>query len=145
SGRDRQHGGVLGRPGIELRDGCQPQCGWWICGLIAGGGDADRVQRGITPHTASASRLTAAPDAQTGLPAAASVGCSRPCGRSRQVSLEPQPASDGTSDQEYALTPAGNAVFPVTVARRQWGEAQLFGKGEPRSQLIDTNTGEPGC
>jgi DNA-binding HxlR family transcriptional regulator len=54
-----------------------------------------------------------------------------------------QPASDGTSYQEYVLTAAGEALFPVVVALRQWGEARLFRKGEPRSQLVVSATGKP--
>ncbi|MYM96542.1 winged helix-turn-helix transcriptional regulator [Duganella vulcania] len=54
-----------------------------------------------------------------------------------------QPASDGTSYQEYVLTTKGEALFPVVVALRQWGERQLFGKGEPHSLLIESETGKP--
>lgn len=36
--------------------------------------------------------------------------------------LELQPASDGSSYQEYVLTAAGEQLFPVVVAMRQWGE-----------------------
>jgi len=57
--------------------------------------------------------------------------------------LETQPASDGTSYQEYVLTPAGENLFPVVVALRQWGERHLFAKGEWHSQLIDKGTGKP--
>jgi DNA-binding HxlR family transcriptional regulator len=57
--------------------------------------------------------------------------------------LAMQPASDGTSYQEYVLTDAGEALFPVVVALRQWGEARLFRKGEPRSQLVVSATGKP--
>ena len=41
--------------------------------------------------------------------------------------LAVQPASDGTSYQEYVLTPKGERLFPLVVALRQWGEQQLFG------------------
>lgn len=51
-----------------------------------------------------------------------------------------QPASDGTAYQEYVLTPKGNALFPVIVALRQWGEDNLFATGEPHSVLIDKRT-----
>lgn len=54
-----------------------------------------------------------------------------------------QPASDGTSYQEYVLTAKGEGLFPVVVALRQWGERQLFGKGEPHSLLIESATGKP--
>ena len=55
--------------------------------------------------------------------------------------LTTQPASDGTAYQEYVLTPKGNALFPVIVALRQWGEGHLFAPGEPHSVLIDRRTG----
>ncbi|NVD74870.1 transcriptional regulator [Duganella sp. BJB488] len=54
-----------------------------------------------------------------------------------------QPASDGTSYQEYVLTPKGEDLFPVVVALRQWGERQLFGKHDPHSLLIEAATGKP--
>lgn len=54
-----------------------------------------------------------------------------------------QPASDGTSYQEYILTPKGECLFPVVVALRQWGERHLFGRGEQHSKLIDKETGKP--
>ena len=57
--------------------------------------------------------------------------------------FEMQPASDGTSYREYVLTAAGEALFPVVVALRQWAEARLFQKGEPRSQLVISATGKP--
>ena len=40
--------------------------------------------------------------------------------------LTVQPASDGTSYQQYVLTPKGESLFPVVVALRQWGERHLF-------------------
>lgn len=57
--------------------------------------------------------------------------------------LTVQPASDGTSYQEYVLTPAGRALFPVVVALRQWGEGQLFARGEAHSRLLDTAVSKP--
>src|SRR3954449_1506628 len=36
--------------------------------------------------------------------------------------LKTAPASDGSSYQEYVLTPKGRGVFPVLVALRQWSE-----------------------
>lgn len=51
------------------------------------------------------------------------------------------PASDGTAYQEYVLTPKGLSLFPVVVGLRQWGEAQLFDKGEAHSTLLDNETG----
>jgi len=54
-----------------------------------------------------------------------------------------QPASDGTSYQEYVLTAKGEQLFPVVVALRQWGEQQLFAAGEPHSQLLEQHTRQP--
>ncbi|GAA0957131.1 helix-turn-helix domain-containing protein [Kribbella koreensis] len=44
---------------------------------------------------------------------------------------------------EYVLTPKGEALFPVIVALRQWGEAFSFAPGEPHSELLDTRDGKP--
>lgn len=57
--------------------------------------------------------------------------------------LAVQPASDGTSYQEYVLTAKGEQLFPVVVALRQWGEQQLFAAGEPHSQLLEQHTRQP--
>ena len=40
--------------------------------------------------------------------------------------LEVVAASDGSAYQEYILTPKGEALFPVIVTLRQWGEGYLF-------------------
>ena len=42
--------------------------------------------------------------------------------------LDMVPASDGSAYQEYALTPKGEALFPVMLTLRQWGEGNLFAK-----------------
>lgn len=57
--------------------------------------------------------------------------------------LYTMPASDGSAYQEYALTSKGEAFFPVIVTLRQWGEANLFERGEKYSQLIDRTSGKP--
>lgn len=51
------------------------------------------------------------------------------------------PASDGTAYQEYVLTKKGDGLFPVIVMLRQWGEANLFARGERHSVLVDRGTG----
>ncbi|WP_144152759.1 winged helix-turn-helix transcriptional regulator [Paraburkholderia sp. BCC1885] len=51
-------------------------------------------------------------------------------------------ASDGYAYQEYVLTPKGEALFPVIVTLRQWGEANLFAPREKHSQLIDRASGK---
>lgn len=56
--------------------------------------------------------------------------------------LAMQPASDGSAYQEYVLTSRGEALFPLVVALRQWGEHHLFARGEARSVLLDTETGK---
>ncbi|MFG2527993.1 winged helix-turn-helix transcriptional regulator [Streptomyces sp. NPDC048516] len=52
------------------------------------------------------------------------------------------PASDGSAYREYVLTSKGQALFPVIVALRQWGEQNFFAAGEPHSQLVDRRQGQ---
>jgi DNA-binding HxlR family transcriptional regulator len=52
------------------------------------------------------------------------------------------PAADGTSYQEYQLTEKGEALLPVLVAMRQWGERFLFAPGESHPELIDRRSGK---
>jgi DNA-binding HxlR family transcriptional regulator len=52
------------------------------------------------------------------------------------------PAADGTSYQEYQLTEKGEALLPVLVAMRQWGERFLFAPGEPHQELVDRRSGK---
>ncbi|MEU6673464.1 helix-turn-helix domain-containing protein [Streptomyces sp. NPDC046853] len=56
--------------------------------------------------------------------------------------LESVPASDGSAYREYVLTPKGEALFPVIVALRQWGEQNFFAPGEPHSELVDRRRGQ---
>lgn len=56
--------------------------------------------------------------------------------------LTVEPASDGTSYQQYVLTPKGESLFPVVVALRQWGERHLFASGEPHSLLVEKASGK---
>lgn len=53
------------------------------------------------------------------------------------------PAADGSAYQEYVLTPKGQALFPVIVGLRQWGEDHYYGPAEPHSTLIDRKRGQP--
>ncbi|MGO2368321.1 MAG: winged helix-turn-helix transcriptional regulator [Serratia sp. (in: enterobacteria)] len=55
--------------------------------------------------------------------------------------LEIAPASDGSAYQEYLLTDKGQALFPVIVGLRQWGEDYLFKEGETRSTLVENDSG----
>lgn len=57
--------------------------------------------------------------------------------------LEMRPASDGTAYHDYVLTRKGEALFPVIVALRQWGEGQLYRAGEKHSRLVDRGSGKP--
>ncbi len=57
--------------------------------------------------------------------------------------FEVRSASDGTSYQEYVLTPKGEQLFPLVVALRQWGEQHLFDAGEAHSELVETASGKP--
>ncbi|MEV4260779.1 helix-turn-helix domain-containing protein [Kribbella sp. NPDC049584] len=43
----------------------------------------------------------------------------------------------------YQLTDKGEALFPVIVALRQWGEAFAFAPGEPHSRLLDRRDQQP--
>jgi DNA-binding HxlR family transcriptional regulator len=52
------------------------------------------------------------------------------------------PAADGTSYLEYRLTEKGEALLPVLVAMRQWGERFLYAPGEPHSRLIERGSGK---
>jgi DNA-binding HxlR family transcriptional regulator len=55
--------------------------------------------------------------------------------------FELQPASDGSSHQEYVLTDKGKDLFPVLVAMRQWADDYLFKTGEEYTRLVDRKTG----
>ena len=82
-------------------------------------------------------------DFQRGLGVARSILANRLRSLVEAGIFEVQPASDGTSYQEYVLTPKGEQLFPVVVAFRQWGEQYLFDPGEAHSQLIQTSSGKP--
>ena len=82
-------------------------------------------------------------DFQSGLGVARSVLTNRLKHLVQTGIFEVRPASDGTSYQEYVLTPKGQSLFPVVVAFRQWAEQYLFEADEARSQLVDTVTGQP--
>lgn len=57
--------------------------------------------------------------------------------------LDTVPASDGGTYREYVLTEKGEALYPVLVALRQWGERYLFDPGELGQRLVDQERGEP--
>jgi DNA-binding HxlR family transcriptional regulator len=54
-----------------------------------------------------------------------------------------QPAGDGSRYHDYVLTAQGQALFPLVVALRQWGEGYLFDPAEPRSHLQVIGDGRP--
>jgi DNA-binding HxlR family transcriptional regulator len=53
------------------------------------------------------------------------------------------PASDGSAYREYRLTERGRSLYLVLIALRQWGERNLFEKGELDLLLVDRETGQP--
>lgn len=57
--------------------------------------------------------------------------------------LETAPASDGSAYREYVLTEKGRGLFLVVVALRQWGEDYLYRPDQPKSALLETETGAP--
>lgn len=56
--------------------------------------------------------------------------------------LEAIPATDGSAYQDYVLTAKGEALFTLIVSLRQWGEEFLFDKDEPRSLLVEKQSGK---
>jgi DNA-binding HxlR family transcriptional regulator len=56
--------------------------------------------------------------------------------------LRRQPAPSGRR-QEYVLTDAGEELFTLIVALRQWGESHAFTPGEPHSVLVDDESRAP--
>lgn len=81
-------------------------------------------------------------DFQRGLGVARSILAERLRSLVEAGVFEVQPASDGSSYQEYVLTHRGEELFPVVVALRQWGEQHLFAPGEAHSQLVETHSGQ---
>ena len=57
--------------------------------------------------------------------------------------LRTEPASDGSSYQDYVLTDAGLDLFDLIIILRQWGEDHAFVAGEEHSVLVDAATGQP--
>ncbi len=56
--------------------------------------------------------------------------------------LDSVPASDGSAYLEYVLTKKGEALLPVVIGLRQWGEQHLFAPGEAHSKLVESKTGK---
>jgi DNA-binding HxlR family transcriptional regulator len=80
---------------------------------------------------------------QTGLGIARGMLATRLRDLTERGILETAPASDGSAYKEYVLTEKGRGLFLVIVALRQWGEDHLYDAGEPRSSLVDAETGAP--
>jgi DNA-binding HxlR family transcriptional regulator len=57
--------------------------------------------------------------------------------------LATAPASDGSTYQEYRLTPKGRGVFPILVALRQWSEEFDEHPEEIATLLVDRENGRP--
>jgi DNA-binding HxlR family transcriptional regulator len=57
--------------------------------------------------------------------------------------LATAPASEGGAYHDYLLTPKGEALFGVVLSLRQWGEAQLYRRGEAHSRLLERASGKP--
>ncbi|MGL9617143.1 helix-turn-helix domain-containing protein [Bradyrhizobium sp. U531] len=55
--------------------------------------------------------------------------------------LATAPASDGSSYQEYVLTPKGRGTFPILVALRQWSEEFDDRPEEIATILVDREKG----
>ncbi|KAF1044908.1 MAG: putative HTH-type transcriptional regulator [Herbaspirillum frisingense] len=56
--------------------------------------------------------------------------------------LDSAPASDGSAYLEYVLTKKGEALLPVVIGLRQWGEQHLFAPGETHSRLVEKKNGK---
>lgn len=81
-------------------------------------------------------------DFQRNLGVAKNILSDRLSGLVEEGILLVEPASDGTSYQQYVLTPKGESLFAVVVALRQWGERHLFADGEPHSLLVEQASGK---
>lgn len=57
--------------------------------------------------------------------------------------LAATPSSEGGAYHDYLLTPKGEALFGVVLSLRQWGEAQLYRRGEAHSRLLERASGKP--
>jgi DNA-binding HxlR family transcriptional regulator len=53
------------------------------------------------------------------------------------------PASDGSAYNEYELTEKGEALLPILIALRQWGERYMFQDGEEHSIIVDKKHRKP--
>ena len=80
---------------------------------------------------------------QTSLGLAKNILCARLRKLVAHEILKVVPASNGSAYQEYALTEKGRRLYIVLIALRQWGESNLFGKGELDLLLVDRKTGQP--
>jgi len=80
-------------------------------------------------------------DFQNGLGIAKGILATRLRDLTERGILETAPASDGSAYKEYVLTEKGRGLFLVIVALRQWGEDHLYGPGDRRSSLVETETG----
>lgn len=82
-------------------------------------------------------------DFQRSLGVARNILADRLQGLTDEGILAVQPVSDDSAYQEYVLTPKGESLFPIMVALRQWGETQLYRRGEKHSVLLVKDSGAP--
>lgn len=80
---------------------------------------------------------------QTGLGIAKGMLATRLRDLTERGIVKTAPASDGSAYKEYILTEKGRGLFLVIVALRQWGEDHLYRPDEPRSSLLEAETGAP--
>ncbi len=78
---------------------------------------------------------------QTGLGIAKGILATRLRDLTVRGILQTAPASDGSAYKDYVLTEKGRGLFLVIVALRQWGEDHLYLPDDPRSALLETETG----
>ncbi|ANN68637.1 winged helix-turn-helix transcriptional regulator [Bordetella bronchialis] len=57
--------------------------------------------------------------------------------------IERFPLADRANTDGYRLTPKGEALYPVLVALKQWGDDWLAPDGKPPLEMLDKETGEP--
>lgn len=81
-------------------------------------------------------------DFQSSLGVARNILATRLKALVEEAVLAVEPAADGTAYQQYVLTPKGRKLFPVIVGLRQWGEGNLFRRGERRSRLVEKRSGQ---
>jgi DNA-binding HxlR family transcriptional regulator len=57
--------------------------------------------------------------------------------------IERFPLEDRANTDGYRLTQKGEALYPVLIALKQWGDDWLAPEGKPPLEIVDKETGEP--